>query len=130
MNRMIAALGFFLALATVPAVPTMVKAQEQAPERGMGKMRPEGPRRGFGGRIKSIDKEKHTIVIENRRMGEVTIQFTDETKFSKDGEPIKLSDLKEGDLIQAGGEVNEEKKTVKATDVMVRTARPMRAPDR
>ena len=128
----ITALGAFLAFVIIMALPASSRAQEPMPDRGKGGMSQREVRPRIGGRIMSIDKEKHSLVLESRRLGEVTVSLGDQTKFSKDGEPIKLSDLKEGDFVQVGGEVNEDKKTVKAAEVAVRTIRPggMRSPNR
>ena len=126
MMRRIGTIATLLPLMCLGLLASMARAQESAPAPEKGAMQERESRRppGTVGRIKSIDTEKHILVLESRRQGEITVILDDNTKYSKDGAPIKMSELKEGDFLFVGGEPDAEKKTVKATEVMVRTGPP------
>ena len=62
--------------------------------------------RAFG-RIESINGNE--VKVSNRRLGEQTIEVTNQTQLTKEGQSISLSDLKVGDRIFAMGKQSNGK---------------------
>ena len=127
MKKSFCSVGVWIVIIAGMSLPVAARAQEPMPRSGQD-MRQGGQRPGVGGRINSIDTEKGIIVVESRRAGEFTVTCDQKTKYSKDDAPIKLADLKEGDFVMVRGEVDQEKKTAKASEVVIRTGPPPQRP--
>ncbi|MGH9521805.1 MAG: DUF5666 domain-containing protein [Terriglobales bacterium] len=78
-------------------------------ERPQGEQRRGGGMRmgrGVGGTIQSITGD--TITLTARDGATVTVKTTADTRFTREGQPAKLSDFKVGDRIMIGGVSNSE----------------------
>ncbi len=129
MKKGFSAIALWVVILAVVLMPRMANGQDPSSRAPRGGMQQGGQRPGVGGRIKSIDKDKNTIVVESRRAGEFTILCDENTKYSKDDASIKFTDLKEGDFVMVRGEVDADKKTAKASEVAIRTAPPQQRPN-
>jgi len=81
-----------------------------------------GGRGGFGGGqavqgiVTAATKDKVTIKTDAGDSYDITV--TDTSRIMRDGQPIKLSDVKQGDSVTARGAVDATSKTVEAMMVM------------
>jgi len=117
---------------SAPATPKQdsspATTQETAPQQGMGQgqgMRHEGGRgrmgRGIMGEITAVNPDGFTV--KTMQGNAATVKVSSETKFMRDQNPIKMSDLKVGDTIGVSGSPNASDPTTwNANFIVDRTA--------
>lgn len=116
--------GLVVCLAMVSAG---AQAQEAAPQNGQGQGRGEG--RGMGGGMAMMGGNSahgtvtavsgNEITVKDEQGQAWKIETGVNTRFMKDREPVKVSDIHAGDMLIAAGNVDEQAKSVGAAFVVV-----------
>jgi uncharacterized protein DUF5666 len=113
-----------LTISVVLAVPALSQSNDSEPvQHAQGRMGPGGfERRGVMGKVTAVSKD--SIVVQPISMSEanppqtpITVLVSDNTRVTKQREPIKLSEIKVNDTVFVGGP--RENDTIKATAVGV-----------
>ncbi|HTV13844.1 MAG TPA: DUF5666 domain-containing protein [Acidobacteriaceae bacterium] len=103
-----------------------VQAQDAAPQSGQGQGRGEG--RGMGGMFMQGGNSAHgtvtavsgnEITVKDEQGQAWKIETGVNTRFMKDREPVKVSDIHAGDVVFAAGNVDDQAKSVGAAFVVV-----------
>lgn len=111
------------ARAQMPDVPGQQPPQEPGQGRGYGRGGGMGMGGMFGGGAPTEGTvtavSGNNLMIKNEQGQTYTVQTGPNTRIRKDRQPVKISDIKVGDMIMAAGNVDDQAKTVGAMFVAV-----------
>jgi hypothetical protein len=102
-----------ITVAAIGLALPLVAAEKPVPSEAKKENQPKGT--PFNGKVKAVDKAKHTITIDREKSN--TFHVTPHTKIVKAGKPATFDDITIGE--QVGGKAHEKDGKLEATSLRI-----------